>query len=221
MEAAKTHLTFMNRPWLFIHIDLFQGPTPAPPANFTVDHLMEALAIMPNKLRFILGFTEYDGAQPDTKTTTRPTKPADGKVPQRQNFTQGYTVDHIKPVTDLLHNIRVVRQKVVAVQFQATDASHSDYLLQKDVVTELQDFLLHAPLEMLSNATQINLGRLVRICQKFGHRRMLYDVSDDLRKALTRDPEFTLVSSGGTTVRPFVLVTGIAFVSSLRRSLSL
>lgn len=217
MEAARKYFPFMNRSWLFIYIELFQGPSPAPPANFAVDDLLEALAILPSRLRFILGFTQYNSP---TIKPSRPTMAAGGKVPKRQNKTVGYTEDHMKPLAELLHNIRVVRQNVVAVQLQATDASHSEYLLQKDVLSELQDLLLHAPLQMFSNTTEINFVRLVQICQKFGHRRMLYDLSDDLRKRLTKDPEFTLKGRGGTT-KPFWLATGIAILSSLRRSLSL
>lgn len=173
-RAIIEYLSYMNRSWLYIHFNMFMGPPPSASvhSNFTVDLLFSFVKDAPDKIRFVLGFME----DPE-------------KNKKRQKQTLGYTPEQLRPVADLLHSIQRIRRSTSAVQFEAVHASHSEHLLQKRIVTQLQDVLLRAPLNLYPNTTKINFNRLIKICRKFGRQRMLYDMNDELRARLSQDPD--------------------------------
>lgn len=188
-RALRDYLHYMNRSWLYVHFAIFPGPPPlAQPTNFSTDLLFTHLKRWPSKIRFILSFSE------DEKNELSPNA-------TRNESTQGYTPKQLQPMYELLTNYPSVRSATVAVQLEAVHASHSEYLLEKNVLSPLQDLLLRAPMELSENATEINFGRLIKICQKFGRARMLYDMSDELRAELTREPDYTLNRSGRMLVK--------------------
>lgn len=189
-RALKEYLVFMNRFWLYVHFSLFQGPPPSLPTNFTTDMLFDNMKVWPTKVRLVLGFSENNS----------PAK-------YYQNTPTGYTPEQLKTIHDLLTNFSNIGRTVAAVQFEAVHVSQSEYFLNERVITPLQDLLLRAPMEISPNTPEINFNRLIKICRKFGYKRMLYDINDELRDKLTKEPDYDLDSSrrlGGGLTLPLV-----------------
>lgn len=177
-RALKDYLVFMNRFWLYVHFSLFQGPPPSLPTNFTTDMLFDYMKVWPTKIRLVLGFSE-NNSNANKNTPTE------------------YTPEQLKMVHDLLTNFSNIGRTVAAVQFEAVHVSQSEYFLNERVITPLQDLLLRAPMEISPNTAGINFNRLIKICRKFGSKQMLYDVNDELRDKLTKEPDYDLDCSRG------------------------